>query len=405
MAEMQFLSCLPFRFLRRLKNWIKGGNPKTQPDSTVAEFVQRQPSASTIEKLPVEMQQHIASFLTPDSAACLTLCSKSLQRVIGQQSWIALQTKDRKNARMSFLSLLQKDLHEWLPCYHCEKLHPLILKPDPYVYVHAHARWMERNEHPCSYLDGYLLFGPHFGFRFQHAQMAMKLYRLRAPENPFLDSLSHAESWYTRSPSTKNVAHYHTSARIANDDLIMKLEYRYILDRGEGYDESRILCEHVCPHWKRGTSYDDLTKRTRCLMSHESGQSCPGCTGMVQCQSCSTEFIVALLDCNWSPGGRALYFTVWKNLGPCDTPFDIRWRSQLRLPHDRLLFRDYLSPRTMAASFVPGSILRAFEDSADSRVGVGGLSSKWPLDSDVEFSRIVADNRKEEIVPSSIEAI
>lgn len=135
LAEMYFLSFLPFRFLCHLKNGRNGGNPKTQPDSTVAEFVQRQPLASTIEKLPVEMQQHIASFLTTDSAACLILCSKSLQRVIGQQSWFALQTKNQKNARMSFLSLLQKDLREWLPCYHCEKLHPLTLELDPYMYA------------------------------------------------------------------------------------------------------------------------------------------------------------------------------------------------------------------------------------------------------------------------------
>lgn len=381
---MHFLSFLLFRFLRHLKIGRKCENPKTQPDSSVAEFVQRQSSALTIEKLPVEIQQHIASFLAPDSAACLTLCSKSLQRVIGQQSWFALRTNDQKKARISFLYMLQKDLREWLLCYHCEKLHPFTLKPVPYSY----APWLYRFEHPCNYLDGYLHLVPQFGFRFQYAQMIMKLYRLRAPENPFLDSLSYAHSFYHWSSATKYVSHYHTSARIANDNLIMKMEYRVLLRRGDGYKKISLLCENVCPHWRRTMDDYNLAIKMRCQMSHEPAQSCPDCAGMVQCQNCSTEFIVAFLDCNWSPRGQAVYVTAWRNLGPCDTPFDIRWRTQLSILHNNL------SPPKSAASFVPGSILKAFEDSADSRVEVDGLSSKWPLDSDIEFSRLVADIRK-----------
>lgn len=373
---MSFLSFLPFRFLRQKS---KSGNPKTQqPYSTVAKSGQRPTSTVTIEKLPVEIQQHVASFLEPDSTACLTLCSRSLQRAIGQQSWFALRTAEQKKTRLGFLIVLQKDLREWLLCYHCEKLHPFDLKT--YLYT----PWLFWNEHLCVRADGFVYLLPMFGLRFQYAQMIMKLHQLRATKNIFLDSLSHAHS----SVYKQHLSHSHVSARIANDHLLVKLEWRILLHRGEGFRYISSLCQNVCAHWTCVLDDDNLSKRIRCQMSHRPGQSCPDCTGMIHCQRCSTEIIVAFLDSNWSSEGQAVYITAWKNLGPCDTPFDIRWRTQVWPIYSSL------STRTLSTPFVPGSILRAFEDVGDSRIGVDGLSSKWPLDSDVEFFKLVADIRK-----------
>lgn len=327
---------------------------------------------STIEKLPVEIQQHIASFLTPDSAACLTLCSKSLKGVIGQRSWFALQTKDQKKARLSFLMVLQRDLPQWLPCYHCEKLHPFNLKPCSY----SPRRFWE--DHPCALADGFLSIPPLFGLRFQHAQMIMKLYRLRVRENLFLDSLSHERSYQDQ--------HYHTSARIKDDNLLVKLEWRVLLLHGQDFRQIRWTCNlDVCPHWKFDSDDQNLSKRICCQISHGPGLSCPDCAVLVQCQYCTTEFIVAFLDSNWSPRGQAIYITAWKNLGSCETPFDIRWRTQVQSIHSSLPIG------TCPVPFKPGSILRAYENSANLRMGVDEFSSKRPLDSDVEFSRLVAD--------------
>lgn len=172
---MSFLSFPRFRFLRRHKDG------RTWPDSTipVAEVFQihSDPSVLTIEKLPSEIIQYIASFLGPDSAACLTLCSKYLQHVIGRQSWFALQTEDQKKARSSFLFMLQKDLRDWLPCYHCAKLRFCVFKP------YSHPSWNSQIEHPCILTDGFLRLLSHFGIRFRDSQMIMKLHHLGAMED------------------------------------------------------------------------------------------------------------------------------------------------------------------------------------------------------------------------------
>lgn len=286
---MSFLSFLLFYFLPHGNNGRKCGNQKTQPGSTVlAGLVQKRLPPATIEKLPVEVQQHIASFLTPESAACLTLCSKSLQRVVGQQSWFALRTTDQKKARLSFLMALQRDLRDWLLCYHCEKLHPFDLKPYPYT------PWPFRYEHPCFHADGLLDLLPSFALRFSYVHMIMKLHQQHATENIFLESLSHALS----SVHNHHVSHSHTSARITNSNLLVKLELRILLRHGEDFGQIRGLCRNVCPHWRAVVDDNNLAKIIRCQMSHGTGQSCPHCTRMVQCQRYSTEFIVAFLNSN-----------------------------------------------------------------------------------------------------------
>ena len=143
----------------------------------------RHSTAVTLERLPVEMLQLIASFLTTDSAASFSLCSKSLQWAIGNQSWFTLRTKDQKGARLSFLISLQRDLREWLLCYHCEKLHLFKLKPD------SHTIWKFGRELPCTQADRVTFFLPRFGLRFQYAQMIMKLHKLGAKDTTYLESV------------------------------------------------------------------------------------------------------------------------------------------------------------------------------------------------------------------------
>lgn len=212
--------------------------------------------------------------------------------------------------------------------------------------------------------------------------MIMKLYHLNAMKDISLDSLSYAGSSNYRNL----VLQSHASARIANDNLLVKLEERILLHHDDNdLEQIRTLCWDVCPHWDRNPDYDLLAKRIRCQMSHGPGQSCSECAGLVQCQYCSTEFLVAYLDSTWSSGVKAIYITIWKNLGPCDTPFDMCWRTQLWFSEIDLPYPNEL------VHFLPGSIQRAFEDLADFKIGADGLSTKWPLDSDVEFLRLILD--------------
>lgn len=367
---MAFISLLLFRFLRSKRDGRRRGKPRTAERSNQAHS-----TATTLEKLPVELLQHIAAFLGPDSAACFVLCSRSLQWAVGNQSWFALRTKDQKKARISFLNSLQRDLRDWLTCYHCLKLHPFDPEADP------QGRFDFAHGHPCSQADGVVQFMPGLRLQFPYAQMIMKAHKLGATDNVYLDSLSHAHT----SDHEHQIPHGHTSARIVNNSLLVKLDWRIPLRLGEGFSRARVFNPNVCRHWRCVLHDDNLSERIRCQLGHGLGQSCAKCTGLQQCQRCSTEFVMGCLDSNWSPQGRVIYITAWRDLGPCDTPFDTRWRSQIMRIYTSLPAPDFSVP------FVPGSIRRAFEDSARTKIKVDGLSSIWPLDSDVRFSKLIAN--------------
>lgn len=58
-------------------------------------------------------------------------------------------------------------------------------------------------------------------------------------------------------------------------------------------------------------------------------QYCAEYLSLTNCVACATEFVVACLDSEWAPGGKALYLTTWKDYGACENPFDLRWRGHV----------------------------------------------------------------------------
>lgn len=206
----------------------------------------------------------------------------------------------------------------------------------------------------------------------------MKLHSLGFTNNIYLESLHYFEL----SDFPLKIPHGHTSAPIVDKNLLTKLEWRIPIRYDDGFRRVSRLGPDVCSHWKCLNADDNLSALIRCQMGHGPGQSCGKCSGMKQCQSCSTEFTIAYLESDWPPGGRAVYVTAWKDFGPCDTPFDIRWRSQLGHIFDNLPPTKYSTPST------PGNVRRAFEDHVQTETH--GLSSTYPFNSDAEFGKFVS---------------
>lgn len=85
-ASIFLASSLPFRFVRHHNDIGRCQESRTLESPTTREVDPDQTPriAMRLEQLPIEVLQHIASFLLPDSVACLTLCSQSLRHTIGQ---------------------------------------------------------------------------------------------------------------------------------------------------------------------------------------------------------------------------------------------------------------------------------------------------------------------------------
>lgn len=345
---MSFIFSILLRFLRYLKDFK---SIYKDPIIRIAEPDQNQSAAMTLEKLPVDIMQHIARFLTLDSVASLIFSSKSLRWAIGHQSWVVLKSKARCETRLSFLFSLQRDLREWVLCFYCVKLH--CVKQE----LAWHKMWSHPDDLPCTRADGVVYLLPGYYLRFQHAQMAMKLFKLGAADNIWLRLLCYS-NWYI------NQTYHDCCARVVCGNLLLKVEYRLFLHEGQSYRQARHTFPHVCPHFLRCHN-----KAYRCQFSDGVCHGCAECVGLTQCRVCGTEIAIAYSYSDKVPNGRAVHITAWKNLGQCDTPVDPCWRTQVDP-----FYSTFLTQRNVAL-WRRGSIRKAFEGLGSSEATVGRLMS------------------------------
>jgi hypothetical protein len=79
-------------------------------------------TASQLLRLPPEIILLVASMLPTPSAACLALCSRHLNLILGSGSWGSLQS-EAPDFLLAFLSSLAKDLPQHFVCQECACLH------------------------------------------------------------------------------------------------------------------------------------------------------------------------------------------------------------------------------------------------------------------------------------------
>lgn len=374
-SKLIFFILLP---LTAIMSWMSSPSSgcSTLLVQRIAHSDQESSEVVRLDKLPVEILQRIADFLPCDSAACLILSQKFLSLAIGHRSWFKLRSNRYKREKLKFLITMQRDLEEWILCFQCKMLHAV--KENPLSYT----KWQNLEERPCSEADGVVELMPNFILRWQHAHMVMKFNKLNSSANTkWLDALSHTLFKF-------HVPYAHCYARIANENLLSKLEYRILLRHDEDIWQVLDLYPEVCPHWKCMANRN-LTRLLQCQWSHgTSHHSCARCSGMIQCRWCATEFTIALVNSTWSSNGRALYITAWRDFGPCQTPFDMRWRT-----HNVFMTLKFPPPR-VPVSFEPDSIRRAFEELGSPKRKWDGLASRSPLDSDVEFAKRIDENSR-----------
>ena len=349
---------------------------RRRPVEFIAESDQASSAVMTFEKLPLEILQLVAEFLPVDSAACLALSNKFLASAIGTRSWSTLRSRKFRGERRRFIVSIQRDIEEWLfLCHHCVSLHSV--KRTPLL----HRQWFDLHRSPCSWANGIIEYLPNYILRWQHAHEIMKLDKLNSTDNHWLNALSHAVF-------RRGVPYAHCSARIADGNLLLKVEYRILLHHDEGFPQVELLFPQVCPHWTCGDDDRGLSKLLRCRLSHETNNPCAECAKMIQCRWCATEFIISFLDSTWSFNGRVIYITAWKDLGSCLTSHDRRWRSHTPFTSPRSFFPEAL------AHFRPDSIRSAFEEYGSPKLK-DGLAIISPLDSDLEFSKQIDERSRQ----------
>lgn len=328
---------------------------------------------SLFESLPAELILQVAARLPPSSATILSLCNRKLHFMLGQRSLQDLnQSSSCYDEQALLLQTLDRDLSETLYCFVCNKLHVLLHKHEDRLGAEElHRRVAERR---CQRGDDIYNYGttetyiPEF--RFEHVQMAMKLYRrgLLADAKAYLMRLAFlqpARGRITSFPSHEGL--YFFEPRFVNGNISVRAQ-SWIFNPG---DRGVIIpVRHhtkVCAHldgnikgnpdeYQNGNLYarNPYTTVFKCKMEQLAGKQdpCEKCRSLIRCHYCPTEVYVEakrLDDSNCT----VLIVTKWQLLGHGLSPSEAPWESHLK---------PYRLPWPYLSDDAPGSIQASYED-------------------------------------------
>jgi hypothetical protein len=234
-----------------------------------------------------------------------------------QQHLMGFWGEDQKDLH-NFLRLYDRDRPDSLYCHYCRKIHTPG-EPDP------------GRSRPCSSITVAICFNKY--------QYTMKLHRLGLDTTTQLSKLSKTEitrpllsldgSKYTRQISTL--------ARIRYNKLLLRSQDWTIIPSNPKPKLPSGWYVQFCPHWgffqlnsrercmcydhtgdqQRSCSCDEIERLICCKLSQS---SCSCCSDVIRCKECPTEFQLdsrKIGEDQW-----ALVFTVWKDAGRCEDPFD-----------------------------------------------------------------------------------
>lgn len=293
--------------------------------------------------LPPELIILIASMLSTQSAACLSLCNRAMSQILGPNIWGCLNLQNPE-MRVSFLSDLSKDLPQYFVCYRCVQLYASSAVQWPRTTPKTLNRWLEEERAfwHCSQ-SGILL-------RFPHIQLVMNRHNL-GPSHGFpLEAFQSTE--VIESDLFGNIVLLSVDAQIVSNELLMRTQQWVLLPHNRRDDLVtkrffRQFCHHIWALGKERENPPTLIK-SRLDLLEEQGRCC---TSTAQCLECPMDFVMDVVDLG--ERGIAGCLTRWFNLGAGLHPSDPKWRSHLGKP---------LPPEVTYEPHPLGSIRSSFEN-------------------------------------------
>ena len=275
--------------------------------------------------LPPELILSIANSLPPASTACLALCNHRFSRILGPSAWASLQLQHHGHHRISFLSLLEKDLPQYFACRRCKRLHK-----------NSRVQWpMSGKKHqdlPC--VGVFRLFGPPrttmfrpsrttmYFINYAHVQLAMKRHYYGVSHGLPIACFLHTELKEYEARGTVEL--FSVDARIVSNELLMRSQQWILVPQNRsGEFMTKSLLHSLCAHIRTGIWRDDKLLniiRPR-LQQLEARGICY--TKTEQCQECHMDFVLDGLD--FGDSGVALFVTRWVNLGAGRDMADPKW--------------------------------------------------------------------------------
>ena len=288
-----------------------------------------------LDLLPPDILRIITDSLPTGSVASLALCNKKLWARIGTQSWKDLSNWRQSQDKEDLLTSLQLGLTDLIYCHECEKL------------CHRNGHNPNNRSHPCIQAAGivelvYAQGDPGrgapekvFSLAFLNLQLLMSRYRSLCPESSEEHRLSDPRLTELLNNlrmvaylGLENTGRCVTSAKVVNDELIIRMETQILLAGPEDFGPNQMHLPQTCRHvptrrevfwpsnmdwWAQPKWEDTLVYQTHSGVPY-------------RCPYCHTEYL-ATIEKEPDSESYLVEVSVWKNLGSFKSPDDEKWHS------------------------------------------------------------------------------
>ncbi len=189
--------------------------------------------------------------------------------------------------------------------------------------------------------------------KFQDIRQLVDLHHAYIGRIPHPQLLSHI--YTTR--LDKSIHEVSIAARVADDKLLMRMEYRFFMPLSPGIayiDKHKLkICQHL--QYARDNK-NPLVGAIRCRLTHGDNRSCFNCSEVVRCKFCATEFLV-----EHRVTKSAIYVLVWRNFGSGQRPYDPKWHKHIGIVFEPGACQNSFNSRHFSTPQALGSIRCAFE--------------------------------------------
>lgn len=312
--------------------------------------------SSHLLRLPPEIILMVASMLPTPSAACLALCSRRLNHILGPGSRRSLQS-EAPDVVLAFLLFFAKDLPQHFVCQECVCLHHMSAINWPRIIT----RYLGPEGSRCIWqgLDFRHLFFSRYRIYFPHIQLAMKQHYCGTDIGFPLEAFQHLEVEHDQIKQKTTLLSI--DAQIVSNELLMRSQTWILLPwsrRDDFIDDlaTNGLSNDICVHTRLGPLDPNLVPDMvgSILDQLEVGEECR--TQTLKCPCCWVNYVLDAID--FGERGFVVLVTRWVNLGAGLNPADTKWQS-------------HITTRTGKGAHhphYPGDIRTSFEDQAEMSV-------------------------------------
>lgn len=236
--------------------------------------------------LPSEVSLSFAECLPSTSVLYFALRNRRLMQLLGARALETLRLAGQAAEKRTFLSLLEKDLHDHIFCHHCHLFHPVAQVEGP------RTLWRYHDEPKCV--------------------------QVRSVQ------LNDRQSLFHRIVPKKNTTDITTQIQplIMDGELFLLIQTTLLLLNPSAIGAMRHLIPETCPHmtWLEQNHFG--ANNAFCYMCYSGKAPCFDCRQPKSCRPCSTE-----LEVSWREvrGAEIEIDIIRKDLGACRTPFDDAW--------------------------------------------------------------------------------